>query len=46
MASIGVKLYFWNVSEVLYCVTIEEWKGCVCVCVCLEIITRRGKCKC
>ena len=32
MASIGVKLYFRSVPEVLYCVTVEEWKGfCVCV---------------
>jgi len=27
----GVKLYFCYVPEVLYCVTIEEWKGFVCV---------------
>lgn len=31
VASIGVKLYFCNVPEVLYYVTIEEWKGFVCV---------------
>ena len=38
MASIGVKLCFCNVSEVLYCVTIEEWKVLMFIGPCIILI--------